>query len=304
VNDAEPCWLCSSRLGADVVCAGYRRCRGCGHRSAAGAAQDGAVDNGVLTLEHARASDALTRAQVHATLDAAVRRRFLLDIGSGTGKFVHHIRRYFEDAVGLEVSDRSVRFAREVLRVPIVTAIDEVAGPVDVVTAWHSLEHVASGQLLKMMAFLRAHAHAESRIIVCVPNPDGPAAVLFGRRWAFRDEESHRHEFSRQSLDELFRRYGFRRLRERKLWVYSCFAWVQSICNLAPGPHNYAYHRLKRGRSFHENRLQEAAADAAAAVVLAVAVPVGVVCAAVEHLASRQTSVHVVIYASEARPGT
>ena len=298
MTDVAPCWLCGSAAGADDDGGGrYRRCRSCGHRTAAARLVDGAVDNGLLTPEVVAARDSLTDSQVRLAVEAGARHGSLLDVGSGTGKFLHHARNRFADVTGIEVSGDSVRFAREKLHLRIVPGVDDTDGPFDVVTAWHSLEHIPGEALLDLVAGLRERCHADTRVLICVPNPDSAAARVFGGRWAFRDTEAHLHEFSRRSLDSLFARYGFQPVRVQRLWAYTFFAWVQTLCNAMPGPHNYLYYRLKRGRRYFAKPVLQSLADCCAAAMLCVAVPVGGACAAIEHALLPQTGVHVVTYA-------
>jgi SAM-dependent methyltransferase len=263
---------------------------------------DGAVDNGLLAPQVVAARDSLTASQVRLAVEAGVRHSSLLDVGSGTGKFLHHARNRFADVTGIEVSGDSVRFAREKLNLRIVPGVSDAAGPFDVVTAWHSLEHIPAESLLDLVAGLRERCHADTRVVVCVPNPDSMAARLFGGRWAFRDPEAHLHEFSRRSLDVLFARHGFEPDSVQRLWAYTFFAWVQTLCNAMHGPHNYLYYRLKRGRKYFESPLIQTLADCLAAVTLCVAVPVGSVCAAIEYALLSQTSAHVVTYALRSQP--
>lgn len=297
MTDAAPCWVCGSTGGVDPDGACYLRCRSCGHRHATARHGDGAVDNGVLAADVVASRDSLTADQVRLAVEAGVRHGALLDVGSGTGKFLHHARSRFEDVTGIEVSRESVRFAREKLDLRIVSDIGDTDGPFDVVTAWHSLEHIPAESLLRLVEGLRQRCHADTRLLVCVPNPDGTAARLFGDRWAFRDTEAHLHEFSRRSLDALFARYDFHPVRAQRLWAYTFFAWVQTLCNVMPGPHNYLYYRLKRGRRYFDGRVAQALVDCCAATALCVAVPVGGACAAIEQMLLPETSVHVVTYA-------
>ncbi len=289
------CWICGSGAGADTV-GEYLRCRSCGHRAASAGIHSGAVDNGLLARSIVASCDSLTSDQVRLAVNASARCGSLLDVGSGTGKFLFHASNFFEDVTGIEISTASVRFAREELHLQIVTSVTETTGPFDVVTAWHSLEHIPGNVLSELLPELRERCHAETRILVCVPNPDSPAAIFFGSRWAFRDTESHLHEFSRQSLDLLFARHNFSPLNDQRLWSYTFFAWVQTLLNLMPGPHNYLYYRLKRGRRYFAMALIQWLADCYAFAMLPLMLPVGAACAAFEHTCLKRTSVHLITY--------
>jgi SAM-dependent methyltransferase len=70
----------------------------------------------------------------------------MLDVGCGAGELVYLMRRDGIDASGLDPGIEFAEFARTVLRVPIQTAaVDAAIVPADsqdIVTMFHSLEHV------------------------------------------------------------------------------------------------------------------------------------------------------------------
>jgi hypothetical protein len=299
VTNDSVCWVCGATALSADECGGYDRCGSCGLRTTPARRENGVVDNGVLDVQVAESRDSLTDSQLRLVVAAAVSRGSLLDVGSGTGKFLYHARSHFGHVTGVEVSGDSVRFAKDTLHLQIVPDVQEAGGPFDVVTAWHSFEHIPSETLCACVGAIGERSHADTRVIVCVPNPDSVLARFFGECWAFRDVEAHLHEFSRQSLDTLFVKYGFRPMRVQRMWAYVFFAWVQSLCNVMPGPHNYLYYRLKRGRTYSANAWLQAVSDCCAAAVLLFAVPVGVACAAVEYALLPQSNVHVVVYARD-----
>jgi len=249
-------------------------------------------------LEYARATrlDGLTRAQLRLVAAAPLARGSLLDVGCGTGKFLYHARAYFGRVAGVEVSEASVQFATKELGLEVLSKVALTPGPFDVITSWHALEHIPGPALTGLVRDLRARCHENTKVIVCVPNPDSLLARLLGRRWAFRDIESHLHEFSRRSLDELLRQAGFRPECNYRIFAYTFFTWVQSLANLGPLPHNYFYYRLKRGWSFNWSRARLLAGDTLAVICLLPAIVVGSPCALAEHALSRARSVHAVAY--------
>lgn len=291
------CWGCGSPYTVAQELDGYLRCTACGLRTTAVPRESGVLDNGICELSVVQSLDSLTASQVKVSVNAAVRYGSLLDIGSGTGKFLFHVRDFFTKVIGLELSPASVQFAKDTLRLSVVSDIDATTGTFDVITAWHTLEHIPSDALLLLAGGLRLRSHPDTRLVICVPNPDSILARLCRDHWAFRDTGSHLHEFSRRSLDALFARYGFKPVRAQKMWIYTLFAWVQSLCNIVIKPHNYMYYRLKRGRDYFANKWLQVGMDCCAAAVVCGVLPVGFACAALEHVLLSQTSVHVVTYA-------
>lgn len=70
----------------------------------------------------------------------------LLDIGAGTGQFLHHARPFFTEIAGNEVSESAVRIAKEKYDIELfVGQADELnmpRGSFDNITLFHVLEHV------------------------------------------------------------------------------------------------------------------------------------------------------------------
>jgi len=275
VSESSTCFICGTPL--DSVPNHYVVCNQCGHHHATAAGVSGAVDNEVLDVKRSMQLDALTRAQIKLTIATALSNRTLLDLGSGTGKFLWHARAYFDRVVGVEVSHKSVSFATKNLGLTVYADVALTEGPFDIVTSWHVLEHVPGAILPKLLEKLRSRCHEKSKIIICVPNPDSWAPRVLGTRWAFCDLGAHLHEFSRRSLDQLLAQSGFRPERTARFFVYTLFTWVQSLANLTPLlPHNYLYYRLKRGDDFGWSRGVRVIGDLFAVIVLLPALMVGV----------------------------
>lgn len=171
----------------------------------------------------------------------------LLDIGCGAGLFLHRQRGSFKRAQGIEISPPSVDYAQRVLGLEIVDGIAAVDGPVDVATAWHSLEHMPAAVLTDLLAGLRAKLAPGGCVIVSVPNAASWQCRAFGQNYAFHDRPAHLHQFTPDSLARLFTAHGFVRTGAAVSWPYTGFGWAQGLLNLVMPGHNYVYYRLKRG---------------------------------------------------------
>lgn len=292
-NAALKCFVCSSSLGTSSDT--YTICPGCGHRHANNETC-GEVVNEQLQSSRARRLDSLTTTQLKLIDRVAMAKGTLLDVGAGTGKFIYHAKGKFNHVAGIEVSEASFNFASTELQLEMHRDVADTSGPFDLITSWHAFEHIPECALQDTLRNLRARSHNNTRMLICVPNPDSWLAKSFGRHWAFRDTNSHVHEFSRQSLDQIHRRAGFTPEYHVKIFNYTWFTWVQSLSNLAPLPHNYIYYRIKRGWTFDTNRSCLISRDILASISLIPSVIIGTVLALVEHVFAHEKSVHGVVY--------
>lgn len=136
----------------------------------------------------------------------------LLDVGTGSGLFVQLATAAGYDAYGLEASPEAVEEARPHLSHRIIlgseTSAAESAGPFDVVTLFHALEHIPDPFhfLRNVQKLLRHPGH----LVVQVPNRSSWQAACFGRRWYGLDCPRHLNNFSLYSLLFVLGRAGFR----------------------------------------------------------------------------------------------
>jgi SAM-dependent methyltransferase len=130
----------------------------------------------------------------------------VLDVGSGAGELVYVLRKFGYDARGIEPDEQSAWHAREALGVPVETGFIQDAGlpprSVDVVTMYHSLEHLddPSGVLHKVREWLRA----DGRLAIEVPNVEA-TCLAPERRFHF----AHFFSFNDATLEALGRKTGF-----------------------------------------------------------------------------------------------
>lgn len=229
----------------------YRRCATCGHERLAETAAQTFIVNDPLQREAVRRDTLLDRFQgavLEQVLAGVATRGTLVDIGSGSGKFLLRHAAKFERAVGIEITPDAVNFSRNTLGLNIAPDIAAVHGGIDVATAWHSLEHFPPEALVTLLRQLAEKLTPHGRVVVSVPNAASFQARWYGGRFAFHDVPNHLHQFTPESLRRLFERHGFVRTRMITSWPYNLFGHVQGLLNCAGLPHNHLYYRAKRGR--------------------------------------------------------
>ena len=171
--------------------------------------------------------------------------RRLLDIGCGDGSLLQLAQQRGMEVAGTEFSVEAARSkgldVRRELRDFVGTA------PFDVITSWHSLEHMTDP-----VAVLRdAHAllHPQGTLLLAVPDARCWSALLFGRHWLHLDAPRHLHHFSSRSIEHMLRAAGYQPVhRFGGEAEYDLMGWSQSLLD-ALGLPRQAFFKMLTGKS-------------------------------------------------------
>ncbi len=154
----------------------------------------------------------------------------LLDVGCGTGEFLEAIKRGGWQVEGLERDEKASAWARKELGIPVrtgdVQSLPSNAGPFDVITMWHVLEHLYDPQ----GAVRRLHGllAKDGFLLIAVPNIGGIDARVYGSDWIALDTPRHVNQFASSSLTRLLTDAGFTSLARRQLPVDPFFNAIMS----------------------------------------------------------------------------
>jgi SAM-dependent methyltransferase len=151
----------------------------------------------------------------------------LLDFGCGGGAFLQRMHRLGWRVTGLDISAEAIHHIRRGLG---LHALDGTLpypafspGSFDVITMWHSLEHVHNPrEVLEQAYFLLAPG---GKLLVAVPNIDSLPFRWFGSSWYGLDLPRHLTHFCPHTLGWMLERAGFRvgaiRMIPQSSWVRS-----------------------------------------------------------------------------------
>jgi hypothetical protein len=228
----------------------YRRCTMCGHEVRSSEPVELFIVNDLLDPTEVNRRGALDRFKSELALKVAITRETLIDVGSASGKFLHLNKAHFRRSIGVEVTPACIEFSRGQLNLEIAPSIPGNAAPLSLVTFWHTLEHIEIGEITRILASIRDQSSSETRLIISVPNGDSLLYRILGRHFAYYDPESHRHTFTRTSLEMLLTQQGFVVERQDAGLVYELFGAIQTALNCLNPTHNFLYYRRKRGRDF------------------------------------------------------
>lgn len=171
----------------------------------------------------------------------------LLDFGCGDGGFLHAAERAGWDAVGVEMKPEHARGRG----LSVVERLEDLSGSFDVITLWHSLEHVHSPR--RTLEALRPWLRPGGHIIIAVPNRAGLQATVYGRHWFHLDVPRHLSHFTPPALLRLLDRLGLKPARRWDLEAeLDLFGWIQSALNqVLPRPNVLFDVLTRRGGAKH-----------------------------------------------------
>jgi SAM-dependent methyltransferase len=144
----------------------------------------------------------------------------LLDVGCGRGYFVKTASDGGFDAMGIDLSEKAVRYARETFKVNADTAGMETllrsGRAFDVVTLWHALEHFDDPiTTLKAVHSLLSNGGI---CVIEVPNLNSLKFILSGGKWEGGNHPLyHRTFFTGPTLRMVLEKAGFSNIRRNRL---------------------------------------------------------------------------------------
>lgn len=143
----------------------------------------------------------------------------ILDLGCGTGAFLHTMSKNGWDVTGLEPDGQARKKAKELyqLNVQEPAALYELPkGGFDAISLWHVLEHVHD--LHKYLDTMRDLLRDEGRIFIAVPNHTSTDAAMYQSYWAAYDVPRHLYHFSPACMKALMLSHGLQVRRILPMW--------------------------------------------------------------------------------------
>ncbi|MCK9421088.1 MAG: class I SAM-dependent methyltransferase [Bacteroidales bacterium] len=134
----------------------------------------------------------------------------LLDIGCGTGEFLHYCKGKNIKVYGLEPNSKARNFARESNHLSVSEKLSDFDGATilfDCITMWHVLEHIHA--LNETLTIVKKMLQPQGILIVAVPNCNSWDARHFKQFWAAYDVPRHLYHFAPSSFIGLVGKHGF-----------------------------------------------------------------------------------------------
>ena len=133
-----------------------------------------------------------------------------LDIGQGTGEFLHYLKQRNWDVKGIEPNESARKFAKENYDIDVFGEEELKVLPresFDLISLWHVLEHVPD--LHGRMDDIARLISKNGILIIAVPNLDSPDFAYYREKWAALDVPRHLYHFTPESMTRLLELSGF-----------------------------------------------------------------------------------------------
>lgn len=167
----------------------------------------------------------------------------LLDIGPAYGLFLYQARKLGFDVEGLEMERRCAEYLTARLDMAAVcsdspqTALKDM-GPYDVITLWHSLEHLSDPMTTIQIAAERLSRNGI--LVISMPNPQAFQFKILRTYWAHLDTPRHLQLIPVISLSRLLAGIGLEQVTltsSDAIGRYcNIFGWRRSLANTVRSP--------------------------------------------------------------------
>lgn len=148
----------------------------------------------------------------------------LLDVGCGTGAFLHQMQNCSWQVQGIEPDPGARSMARQLygLQVSAPDVFEMLQpGSFDAITLWHVLEHVHD--LHPYMNKLAALLKPGGRLFIAVPNYRSLDAEVYRLHWAAYDVPRHLYHFTPKAIKTLVSRHGLQVAAQKPMWFDSFY---------------------------------------------------------------------------------
>lgn len=153
----------------------------------------------------------------------------ILDIGCGTGAFLHTMQEAGWEITGLEPDETASKNAQRLYGITTSDPSNLFSLPenkFDAITMWHVLEHVH--QLHEYISQLNRILLPNGRIFIAVPNYTSFDAAHYQSQWAAYDVPRHLYHFSPKSMEKLLSSHGLNIVSHQPMWFDSFYVSMLS----------------------------------------------------------------------------
>lgn len=153
----------------------------------------------------------------------------ILDVGCGTGAFLHSMQQAGWKTTGLEPDETARAKARSLYNIETLSSnkiYDLSHNSYDAITMWHVLEHVH--QLHEYVEQLKNLLTENGCLFIAVPNYTSYDTKVYKENWAAYDVPRHLYHFSPQSMKTLMNLHGLKVKKIKPMWFDSFYVSMLS----------------------------------------------------------------------------
>jgi len=162
----------------------------------------------------------------------------ILDVGAGTGAFLHAMKVANWNITGLEPDPGARKKAEELYDLHLKKTEELIHLPAesfDAITMWHVLEHVH--ELHEYITQLKKLLKPSGKLFIAVPNYTSYDAQYYKEFWAAYDVPRHLYHFSPHSVKTLLSSHGMEIENMKPMWYDSVYVSMLSEQYKTGRPH-------------------------------------------------------------------
>lgn len=132
----------------------------------------------------------------------------VLDIGCGAGDFLQYMKENHWNINGVDTSNKARKIANKKLNIKVMDPKDWINNKekYDVITCWHSLEHVHEPWVY--LDKIKKSLTVDGFLIVALPNYQSTDAKIYKEFWAAYDTPRHLYHFTIKSMNKTIKPHG------------------------------------------------------------------------------------------------
>ena len=132
----------------------------------------------------------------------------ILDIGCGAGDFLQYMKEDHWNINGVDTSNKARKIANKKLNIKVMDPKDWINNKekYDVITCWHSLEHVHEPWVY--LDKIKKSLTLNGFLIVALPNYQSTDAKIYKEFWAAYDTPRHLYHFTIKSMNKTIKPHG------------------------------------------------------------------------------------------------
>ena len=141
----------------------------------------------------------------------------LLDIGCGTGYFLHTAREAGYHVTGIEKNSMAREKAISLFGLNVQDDLDHFAQgqSFEVITLWHVLEHLE--KLNESIGNIKEMMQPGGTLVIALPNHLSYDAGVYGRQWAAYDVPRHLWHFTPKTVEQLSEKHGMKVVKRYRM---------------------------------------------------------------------------------------
>lgn len=127
----------------------------------------------------------------------------IMDIGCGAGHFLNSMKENGWDVKGVDASQKARELVKSQFDIDVITPEDWFNSDetYDIITCWHSLEHVYDPWVY--LEKIKTQLSADGVLIVASPNYESTDGNKYGADWAAYDTPRHLYHFTPTSMEKI-----------------------------------------------------------------------------------------------------